>query len=395
VGLLEGGIDLLGAVLQGKSKAVVETAAAERQETQAAASAAAARRASQGIMLQGREGLSLMGDSFVDDMMALSLDQQGEGEEQGEEEEWEWEEEEGEEEVTVPVVSATLPAPAVLDDLASLFPSPATAAAAAPAPFVVLDADAGVQEVEAEAYTLLTKNNSSRMSCVLTFTRKPSPRGPRFVCCMLQLRNHSRSPLRSLQVGQVEMGPGRSLVPFRTIPQLDAQSSVCVPLELELGGKSSSFRFQLCSNKGTHWATLEPPVGELLCPSFMTQGEFAGLAAGLVGMHAKELPALLPSCGDSGLTTRQMVLQRVLRVAFLAVVTGGQPSGPFYLAGRTAPGNTLVLVAVLDAATGCEGVEEEGAMALTVRVHSEDFVCGGQLARELVNALELEEEDED
>uniref|UniRef100_A0A9L0K310 AP-3 complex subunit beta n=1 Tax=Equus asinus TaxID=9793 RepID=A0A9L0K310_EQUAS len=134
----------------------------------------------------------------------------------------------------------------------------------------------------------------------------------------------------------------------------------------------SAANFQLCTQTRQFYVSIQPPVGELMAPVFMSENEFKKEQGKLTGMNEITEKLTLPDASRSD----HVVVQKVTATANLGRVPCGT-SDEYRFAGRTLTSGSLVLL-TLDA-------RPTGAAQLTV--NSEKMVIGTMLVKDVVQAL--------
>ncbi|XP_064425896.1 AP-3 complex subunit beta-2 isoform X8 [Mirounga angustirostris] len=130
--------------------------------------------------------------------------------------------------------------------------------------------------------------------------------------------------------------------------------------------------FQLCTQTRQFYVSIQPPVGELMAPVFMSENEFKKEQGKLTGMSEVTEKLTLPDTCRSD----HIVVQKVTTIANLGRVPCGA-SDEYRFAGRTLTSGSLVLL-TLDA-------RPTGAAQLTI--NSEKMVIGTMLVKDVVQAL--------
>ncbi|KAK2107822.1 AP-3 complex subunit beta-2 [Saguinus oedipus] len=120
------------------------------------------------------------------------------------------------------------------------------------------------------------------------------------------------------------------------------------------------------------YVSIQPPVGELMAPVFMSENEFKKEQGKLMGMNEITEKLMLPDTCRSD----HVVVQKVTTTANLGRVPCGT-SDEYRFAGRTLTSGSLVLL-TLDA-------RPAGAAQLTV--NSEKMVIGTMLVKDVIQAL--------
>ncbi|XP_047702749.1 AP-3 complex subunit beta-2 isoform X3 [Prionailurus viverrinus] len=205
-----------------------------------------------------------------------------------------------------------------------------------------------------------------------TFSRQPFSGDPHMVSVHIHFSNSSDTPIKGLHVGTPKLPAGISIQEFPEIESLAPGESVTAVMGINFCDSTQAANFQLCTQTRQFYVSIQPPVGELMAPVFMSENEFKKEQGKLTGMSEITEKLTLPdTCRND-----HIVVQRVTAVANLGRVPCGA-SDEYRFAGRTLTSGSLVLL-TLDA-------RPTGAAQLTV--NSEKMVIGTMLVKDVVQAL--------
>ncbi|XP_021420702.2 AP-3 complex subunit beta-2 isoform X11 [Oncorhynchus mykiss] len=242
-----------------------------------------------------------------------------------------------------------------------------------------------------KTYELLHRITGEGLSVEYCFSRQPFSPDPHMVAVKIQFTNSATSEAKSLHVEDAKLQSGMRIKEFPEIEVLPAGETVSVVMGIDFCDSTQAANFQLCTHTRKFFVSIQPPVGELMMPIFMTENEFK-----------KEQETLLQSLGQlmgmneitEKLTLEEKcqgehaVVQRVTTAANLSRVPCGSdkecsppvPPPPFPIhrfAGKTVTSGSLVLVSVV--------TKEDGAAQLTV--NCEKMVIGTMLVKDILQAL--------
>ncbi|XP_007943306.1 AP-3 complex subunit beta-2 [Orycteropus afer afer] len=204
------------------------------------------------------------------------------------------------------------------------------------------------------------------------FSRQPFPGDPHMVSVHIHFSNSSENPIKGLRVGAPKLPPGISIQEFPEIESLAPGESTTVVLGINFCDSTQAANFQLCTQTRQFYVSIQPPVGELMAPVFMSENEFKKEQGKLTGMNEITEKFTLPDTCRSD----HIVVQKVTATANLGRVPCGT-SDEYRFAGKTLTSGSLVLL-TLDA-------RPDGAAQLTV--NSEKMVIGTMLVKDVVQAL--------
>ncbi|XP_045083048.1 AP-3 complex subunit beta-2 isoform X2 [Coregonus clupeaformis] len=204
------------------------------------------------------------------------------------------------------------------------------------------------------------------------------------VAVKIQFTNSATSEAKSLHVEDVKLQSGMRIKEFLEIEVLPAGETVSVVMGIDFCDSTQAANFQLCTHTRKFFVSIQPPVGELMMPIFMTENEFKKEQGQLMGMNEiTEKLTLEEKCQGE-----HTIVQRVTTAANLGRVPCGSdkecsppvPPPPFTIhrfAGKTVTSGSLVLVSVV--------TKEDGAAQLTV--NCEKMVIGTMLVKDILQAL--------
>ncbi|XP_029614286.1 AP-3 complex subunit beta-2 isoform X10 [Salmo trutta] len=242
-----------------------------------------------------------------------------------------------------------------------------------------------------KTYELLHRITGEGLSVEYCFSRQPFSPDPHMVAVKIQFTNSATSEAKSLHMEDAKLQSGMRIKEFPEIEVLPAGETLSVVMGIDFCDSTQAANFQLCTHTRKFFVSIQPPVGELMMPIFMTENEFK-----------KEQETLLQSLGQlmgmneitEKLTLEEKcqgehaVVQRVTTAANLSRVPCGSdkecsppvPPPPFPIhrfAGKTVTSGSLVLVSVV--------TKEDGAAQLTV--NCEKMVIGTMLVKDILQAL--------
>ncbi|XP_004370726.1 AP-3 complex subunit beta-2 isoform X3 [Trichechus manatus latirostris] len=204
------------------------------------------------------------------------------------------------------------------------------------------------------------------------FSRQPFPADPHMVSVHIHFSNSSENPIKGLRVGAPKLPAGISIQEFPEIESLAPGESTTAVMGINFCDSTQAANFQLCTETRQFYVSIQPPVGELMAPVFMSENEFKKEQGKLTGMNEITEKLTLPDTCRSD----HIVVQKVTTTANLGRVPCGT-SDEYRFAGRTLTSGSLVLL-TLDA-------RPAGAAQLTV--NSEKMVIGTMLVKDVIQAL--------
>ncbi|XP_073328516.1 AP-3 complex subunit beta-2 [Pagrus major] len=233
-------------------------------------------------------------------------------------------------------------------------------------------------------YELLHRITGEGLSVEYCFSRQPFSPDANMVAVQMQFTNNATSDTKNLHIEDVKLQSGMRVKEFAEIELLPAGETATAVMGIDFCDSTQAANFQLCTHTRKFFVSIQPPVGELMRPVFLTENEFKKEQGQLMGMN--EITEKLTL--DVKCRNEHTIVQRVTTAANLSRVPCGSdkecsppvppPDHPVYrFAGRTVSSSSLVLVTV--------ATKEEGAAQLTV--NCEKMVIGTMLVKDILLAL--------
>ncbi|XP_013979507.1 AP-3 complex subunit beta-2 isoform X13 [Salmo salar] len=223
-----------------------------------------------------------------------------------------------------------------------------------------------------KTYELLHRITGEGLSVEYCFSRQPFSPDPHMVAVKIQFTNSATSEAKSLHMEDAKLQSGMRIKEFPEIEVLPAGETLSVVMGIDFCDSTQAANFQLCTHTRKFFVSIQPPVGELMMPIFMTENEFKKEQGQLMGMNEiTEKLTLEEKCQGE-----HAVVQRVTTAANLSRVPCGSDKECRF-AGKTVTSGSLVLVSVV--------TKEDGAAQLTV--NCEKMVIGTMLVKDILQAL--------
>ncbi|XP_046714560.1 AP-3 complex subunit beta-2 isoform X16 [Silurus meridionalis] len=238
-------------------------------------------------------------------------------------------------------------------------------------------------------YELLHRITGEGLGVEYCFSRQPFSPDPNMVAVQIQFTNNTSSETKNLHIEEPKLQSGMRIKEFTEIELLPAGESVTAVMGIDFCDSTQAANFQLCTHTRKFFVYIQPPVGELMMPIFLTENEFKKeqetiLHGQLMGMNEiSEKLSLGLKC-----QTDHVIVERVTATANLSRVPCGSekecspplPPPPFPVsrfAGKTVSSGSLVLVTV---------AKKEGREA-QLTVNCEKMVIGTMLVKDILQAL--------
>ncbi|XP_037308225.2 AP-3 complex subunit beta-2 isoform X4 [Pungitius pungitius] len=223
-----------------------------------------------------------------------------------------------------------------------------------------------------KSYELLHRIRGEGLSVEYCFSRQPFSPDGNMVAVQMQFTNNAASEAKSLHMEDVKLQSGMRVKEFPEIELLPAGETATSVMGIDFCDSTQAANFQLCTHTRKFFVSIQPPVGELMRPVFLTENEFKKEQGQLMGMNEiTEKLTLDPKCRNE-----HTIVQRVTAAANLSRVPCGSDKECRF-AGRTVTSGSLVLATV--------ATKEGGAAQLTV--NCEKMVIGTMLVKDVLLAL--------
>ncbi|XP_049928625.1 AP-3 complex subunit beta-2 isoform X3 [Epinephelus moara] len=223
-----------------------------------------------------------------------------------------------------------------------------------------------------KSYELLHRITGEGLSVEYCFSRQPFSPDGNMVAVQMQFTNNATSETKNLHMEDVKLQSGMRVKEFSEIELLPAGETATAVMGIDFCDSTQAANFQLCTHTRKFFVSIQPPVGELMRPVFLTENEFKKEQGQLMGMN--EITEKLTL--DAKCRNEHAIVQRVTTAANLSRVPCGSDKECRF-AGRTVTSSSLVLVTV--------ATKEEGAAQLTV--NCEKMVIGTMLVKDILLAL--------
>uniref|UniRef100_A0A673JGY5 AP-3 complex subunit beta n=1 Tax=Sinocyclocheilus rhinocerous TaxID=307959 RepID=A0A673JGY5_9TELE len=221
-------------------------------------------------------------------------------------------------------------------------------------------------------YELLHRITGEGLAVEYCFSRQPFSPDPNMVAVQIQFTNNTNSETKNLHIEDPRLQSGMRIREFAEIDVLAAGESVTVVIGIDFCDSTQAANFQLCTHTRKFFVSVQPPVGELMTPAFLTENDFKKEQGKLMGMNEiLEKLTLGEKC-----VNEHVIVERVTATANLSRVPCGSDKECRF-AGKTVSSGCLVLVTVT--------TKEGGGAQLTV--NCEKMVIGTMLVKDILQAL--------
>uniref|UniRef100_A0A8C2I1H4 AP-3 complex subunit beta n=1 Tax=Cyprinus carpio TaxID=7962 RepID=A0A8C2I1H4_CYPCA len=225
-------------------------------------------------------------------------------------------------------------------------------------------------EQQCRGQELLHRIKGEGLAVEYCFSRQPFSPEPNMVAVQIQFTNNTNSETKNLHIEDPRLQSGMRIREFAEIDVLAAGESVTVVMGIDFCDSTQAANFQLCTHTRKFFVSIQPPVGELMTPAFLTENDFKKEQGKLMGMNEiLEKLTLGEKC-----VNEHVIVERVTATANLSRVPCGSDKE---FAGKTVSSGCLVLVTVT--------TKEGGGAQLTV--NCEKMLIGTMLVKDILQAL--------
>uniref|UniRef100_A0A9J7YMU9 AP-3 complex subunit beta n=1 Tax=Cyprinus carpio carpio TaxID=630221 RepID=A0A9J7YMU9_CYPCA len=123
-------------------------------------------------------------------------------------------------------------------------------------------------------YELLHRITGEGLAVEYCFSRQPFSPDPNMVAVQIQFTNNTNSETKNLHIEEPRLQSGMRIREFTEIDVLAAGESVTVVMGIDFCDSTQAANFQLCTHTRKFFVSIQPPVGELMTPVFLTENDF-------------------------------------------------------------------------------------------------------------------------
>ncbi|NXJ25440.1 AP3B2 protein, partial [Dicrurus megarhynchus] len=223
-----------------------------------------------------------------------------------------------------------------------------------------------------KTYELLHRMAGEGLAVEYCFSRRPFPGDPHMVAVQIQISNNTDTEVKNLRVNEPKPLSGMRIQEFPEIERLAPGDTASVVMGIDFCDSTQAANFQLCTHTRHFYVSIQPPVGELMAPVFMSENEFKKEQGKLMGMSEITEKLTLPEKCRSDHT----IVQQVTLAANVGRVPCGA-SNEYRFAAKTVTSGSLVLITL---------ERREGSTA-QLTINSEKMVIGTMLVKDIIQAL--------
>ncbi|XP_073508953.1 AP-3 complex subunit beta-2 isoform X2 [Phyllobates terribilis] len=221
-------------------------------------------------------------------------------------------------------------------------------------------------------FELLHRMTGEGLSMEYIFSRQPFAPDHRMVSVQIKISNNTESEVRSIRTSEPKLLSGMRMQEFQEIESLPPGETATVIMGIDFCDSTQAANFQLCTHTRQFYVSIQPPVGELMLPVFMSENEFKREQGKLTGMN--EITERLSVSGKY--QNDHVIVQRITSAANMNRVPCGADK-EYRFAAKTVSSGTLVLVTLT----------LKDATSALLTINSEKMVIATMLAKDIVQAL--------
>ncbi|XP_077120108.1 AP-3 complex subunit beta-2 isoform X4 [Ranitomeya variabilis] len=221
-------------------------------------------------------------------------------------------------------------------------------------------------------FELLHRMTGEGLSMEYIFSRQPFTPDHRMLSVQIKISNNTESEVRSIHTSEPKLLSGMRMQEFQEIESLPPGENATVIMGIDFCDSTQAANFQLCTHTRQFYVSIQPPVGELMLPVFMSENEFKREQGKLTGMN--EITERL-SVSET-YQSDHIIVQRITSAANMNRVPCGADK-EYRFAAKTVSSGTLVLVTLT----------LKDATSALLTINSEKMVIATMLAKDIVQAL--------
>lgn len=222
-------------------------------------------------------------------------------------------------------------------------------------------------QIVPKTYELLNKISGNGLCVSYKFTRTISVFSPKMVSIELVFTNNKDDAISAIKIGDKKLQPGMEIQDFPEIDSLGEGATTTAVFSINFNDTTQPAKFDLCTTDQKFNVSITAPVGELLQPHTMSEGEFTSQQGKLGGMNENSGTVKLPENKRDSAS----ICKCVHTVANVIQIPS-QNTQLYQFAAQTVASNTLTLITIK---------QTDDSAKLTV--NCEKMVIGSMLFKDL------------
>ncbi|XP_066491007.1 AP-3 complex subunit beta-2 isoform X2 [Tiliqua scincoides] len=223
-----------------------------------------------------------------------------------------------------------------------------------------------------KTYELLHRMTGEGLSVEYYFSRQPFSPDSRMVAVQIQISNNTAAEVKNIRVHEPKLLSGMRVQEFKEIESLAPGETVSVVMGIDFCDSTQAASFQLCTHTRQFYVSIQPPVGELMAPVFMSENEFKKEQGKLTGMSEITEKLTLPDQCQSD----HVLVQQVTAAANVSRVPCGSDK-EYRFAAKTVSSGSLILITL----------EKKAGTMAQLTINSEKMLIGTMLVKDIIHSL--------
>ncbi|CAI5792946.1 AP-3 complex subunit beta-2 isoform X2 [Podarcis lilfordi] len=223
-----------------------------------------------------------------------------------------------------------------------------------------------------KTYELLHRMTGEGLSVEYYFSRQPFTPDSRMVAVQIQISNNTAAEVKNIRVNEPKLLSGMRVQEFKEIESLAPGETVSVAMGIDFCDSTQAASFQLCTHTRQFYVSIQPPVGELMAPVFMSENEFKKEQGKLTGMSEITEKLTLPDKCQSD----HVIVQQVTSAANVSRVPCGSDK-EYRFAAKTVSSGSLILIML----------EKKAGSVAQLTINSEKMLISTMLVKDIIHSL--------
>ncbi|XP_033022722.1 AP-3 complex subunit beta-2 isoform X2 [Lacerta agilis] len=231
-----------------------------------------------------------------------------------------------------------------------------------------------------KTYELLHRMTGEGLSVEYYFSRQPFTPDSRMVAVQIQISNNTAAEVKNIHVNEPKLLSGMRVQEFKEIESLAPGETVSVTMGIDFCDSTQAASFQLCTHTRQFYVSIQPPVGELMAPVFMSENEFKKEQEQLLKMGVGKLTGMSEITEKLTLPDKcqsdHVIVQQVTSAANVSRVPCGSDK-EYRFAAKTVSSGSLILIML----------EKKAGSAAQLTINSEKMLISTMLVKDIIHSL--------
>ncbi|XP_053128738.1 AP-3 complex subunit beta-2 isoform X4 [Hemicordylus capensis] len=231
-----------------------------------------------------------------------------------------------------------------------------------------------------KTHELLHRMTGEGLSVEYYFSRQPFTPDARMVAVQIQISNNTAAEVKNIRVSEPKLLSGMRVQEFKEIESLTPGETVSVAMGIDFCDSTQAASFQLCTHTRQFYVSIQPPVGELMAPVFMSENEFKKEQEQLLKMGVGKLTGMSEITEKLTLPDKcqsdHVIVQQVTAAANVSRVPCGSDK-EYRFAAKTVSGGSLILVTL----------EKTAGTSAQLTINSEKMLVATMLVKDIIHSL--------